>query len=47
MQNSAIVKTEALIEKELVESLSCGDDMVRVERLRSAALRSAFEGRLV
>jgi hypothetical protein len=35
------------IEKELDESLPCGNDMVRAERLRGSVLKSAFEGRLV
>jgi len=29
------------IEKELVGALPCGDDMVRVERLRGSVLKSA------
>ena len=34
------------IEKELDESLPCGDDMVRAERLRGSILKNAFEGKL-
>jgi len=35
-----------IIVKELSESLPSGDDMVRAERLRSAVLKKAFEGKL-
>jgi hypothetical protein len=34
------------IEKELDESLPCGDDKVRAERLRGTVLENAFEGKL-
>jgi hypothetical protein len=34
------------IEKELDGALSCGDDVVRAERLRASVLESAFEGKL-